>query len=62
MTRLEKRGDDVAAVKARLASDEYQRDTQLPTELTNVAKVVVNDDWQTTKQAIDEIVKEVVQG
>ena len=62
LTRLEKRGDDVAAVKARLASDEYQRDTQLPTELTNVAKVVVNDDWQTTKQAIDEIVKEVVQG
>ncbi|MBD9095572.1 MAG: guanylate kinase [Weissella confusa] len=62
LTRLEKRGDDVAAVKARLASDEYQRDTQLPTELTNVAKVVVNDDWQITKQAIDEIVKEVVQG
>lgn len=62
LTRLEKRGDDVAAVKARLASDEYQRDTQLPTELTNVAKVVVNDDWKITKQAIDEIVKEVVQG
>ena len=61
LTRLEKRGDDVTAVKERLASQEYQRDAALPDALRGVAHVVINDDWETTKEEINQIVKQVVQ-
>ena len=61
LTRLEKRGDDVTAVKERLASQEYQRDAALPEALRGVAHVVINDDWETTKEEINQIVKQVVQ-
>ena len=61
LTRLEKRGDDVTVVKERLASQEYQRDAALPDALRGVAHVVINDDWETTKEEINQIVKQVVQ-
>lgn len=58
--RLSKRGDNLEEMRQRLTSQEYQRDIQLPTSLQDTAHVVVNDDWQSTKMAIDRIVKQAV--
>ncbi|MFC6178390.1 guanylate kinase [Weissella sagaensis] len=58
--RLSKRGDNLEEMRQRLTSQEYQRDIQLPASLQDTAHVVVNDDWQSTKMAIDRIVKQAV--
>ncbi|WP_419154514.1 guanylate kinase [Weissella bombi] len=58
--RLSKRGDNLEEMRQRLESQEYQRDIQLPSSLQGIAHVVVNDDWQSTKMAIDNIVKQAV--
>ena len=57
MNRLEQRGDNMDTVRARLASAEYQRDIVLPEKLKEIAHVVVNDDWEKTKEAINTIVQ-----
>lgn len=59
LERLTKRGDLPARIQKRVASDEYLRDQQLPAGLVGHATAIVNDDWQTTKQRIDELVMRV---
>ena len=55
--RLHKRGDDAEMVEKRLASEEYQRDLQLPTALRGKAHVILNDQWEDARKQIDEIVQ-----
>ncbi|GAB5052652.1 MULTISPECIES: hypothetical protein [Pediococcus] len=55
--RLKKRGDDTEMVRQRIASEEYQRDLQLPAELKTKAHVILNDDWQTARKQIDQIMQ-----
>ncbi|AMV60938.1 Guanylate kinase [Pediococcus damnosus] len=54
--RLHKRGDDTKMVEQRLASEEYQRDLQLPVELRGKAHVILNDQWQEAQKQIDRII------
>lgn len=61
LDRLEKRGDDVAVIAQRLNSEEYKRDLAILPALKEKAHVVFNDDWETTRAAIDEIVQETIQ-
>ncbi|GEP74279.1 AAA family ATPase [Weissella thailandensis] len=58
--RLSKRGDNLEETRRRMASEEYQRDVQLPEPLQGIAHVVVNDDWLSTKEKIDNIVKQAL--
>ncbi|WP_057741697.1 guanylate kinase [Limosilactobacillus secaliphilus] len=53
--RLYSRGDRQAAIHSRLHSAEYQRDLTLPDELAGKAHVIVNDDWQVTREKIDQL-------
>lgn len=57
MHRLERRGDNVDEMKQRLASSEFQRDNVLPVELQGKATIIVNDDWEATRDRINEIVQ-----
>jgi guanylate kinase len=57
--RIKARGDQLAAVKSRLTSDEYRRDQFLPDYLTGIAHVVVNDDWKQTTASLDTLVAQV---
>jgi guanylate kinase len=52
--RLLKRGDSAEAIEKRIDSPEYRRDMQLPNELEGHAMVINNDDWEETKQKIDQ--------
>lgn len=54
--RMQTRGDQADVIEQRLHSDENQRDLHLPAALINVAHVINNDDWQSTKQQVDQIV------
>src|SRR5699024_2667815 len=58
--RLSKRGDNLEETRRRMASEEYKRDVQLPEPLQGIAHVVVNDDWISTKEKIDNIVKQAL--
>ncbi|MCM6765007.1 AAA family ATPase [Weissella paramesenteroides] len=58
--RLSKRGDNLEETRRRMASEEYKRDVQLPQSLQGIAHVVVNDDWLSTKEKIDNIVKQAL--
>lgn len=58
--RLSKRGDNLEETRRRMASEEYKRDVQLPQPLQGIAHVVVNDDWLSTKEKIDNIVKQAL--
>lgn len=60
LQRLEKRGDDVSVIAQRLNSDEYQRDLMMLPALKEKAHVVMNDDWELAKQAVDKIVQETI--
>ncbi|KRM13041.1 guanylate kinase [Paucilactobacillus suebicus] len=55
--RLAQRGDLKTAVKQRIASAEYHRDLTLPDQLSDIANVIVNDDWEKTKMELDKLVK-----
>lgn len=54
--RLAKRGDLKTAVKQRIASAEYHRDLTLPVELRDIAQIIVNDDWENTKNQLNRLV------
>ncbi|MFC6181148.1 guanylate kinase [Lactiplantibacillus daowaiensis] len=54
--RLTQRGDATERIQQRVASDEYERDQQLPVGLVGHAQVIVNDDWQQTAVALDALV------
>ena len=56
--RMSDRGDHQAAIAARLKSPEYRRDLRLPKELVGIARVVVNDDWVTTKQKLGQLINQ----
>lgn len=53
-SRIQQRGDQAAMIEARIKSEEYQRDLALPAELAGVAKVIENDNWDTTKAILDQ--------
>lgn len=55
--RLEKRGDQSAAIQKRLHSTEFKRDLVLPKILKNDANVVINDDWEKTKKVVNALVE-----
>ncbi|MCZ3393641.1 guanylate kinase, partial [Enterococcus faecium] len=46
-------------IQKRIDSPEYQRDMQLPEELQGRATVINNDDWEHTKQKIDQFYQRV---
>lgn len=54
--RLLGRGDLESMVTQRLSSKEYARDLVLPIELRTIAQVIVNDDWQLARNAVDNFV------
>lgn len=54
--RLAKRGDHPERIKKRVASQEYQRDQQLPAGLVGHATALVNDDWAQTRAKLDALV------
>lgn len=56
VSRLSRRGDKTRALKQRIASEEYQRDLRLPPSLAHTAHLIVNDDWQKTRQKLDQLV------
>ncbi|KRM87578.1 guanylate kinase [Lacticaseibacillus thailandensis] len=53
--RLQQRGDDVQMINQRIASAEFERDLALPPELVGKAHVVVNDDWDQARAAVDAL-------
>ncbi|MDR3190835.1 MAG: guanylate kinase [Lactobacillaceae bacterium] len=57
--RLIERGDNADAVKKRLDSTEFKRDLAVPVELGDQAYVIINDDWSTTKNQIDQIYNDI---
>ncbi|MBT9671983.1 guanylate kinase [Secundilactobacillus kimchicus] len=57
--RIERRGDQLAMIEARIQSDEYRRDLQLPTELDGAATVIQNDDWEQTKGRLDSLMADL---
>ena len=59
VNRLKKRGDDTEMVQKRIASEEYQRDLQLPQELKGKAHVILNDHWENARKQIDGIMQEL---
>ncbi|MCL0311988.1 AAA family ATPase [Apilactobacillus sp. TMW 2.2459] len=52
--RMVKRGDSMRKIIQRINSLEYKRDQQLPAEL-NGAIVINNDNWDVTKQKLNQI-------
>ncbi|WP_027106336.1 guanylate kinase [Ligilactobacillus ceti] len=59
--RLEKRGDSQASIEQRLASHETKRDEERCDYFASQKNcyVIVNDDWQATKQKIADLMKEL---
>ncbi len=57
LARLAKRGDQREMISQRVASAEYERDLQLPLELIDQAQVIVNDDWSTAKNQLDQLMQ-----
>lgn len=57
--RMLSRGDQMQQVLHRINSPEYQRDLHLPTDLKPYAHVIVNDDWQQTKQQLATIMQKI---
>jgi guanylate kinase len=57
--RLLKRGDDPAVIAKRIDSPEYKRDMQLPADLKGHATVIDNNDWEVTKQKLDQFYQDV---
>lgn len=57
--RIEQRGDQMAMVEARIQSEEYHRDLELPAELNETAKVIQNDDWEQTKRILNDFMVDV---
>jgi len=57
--RLANRGDEKIALIQRIESAEYHRDLKIPKQLDGQSKVIVNDNWNETKQELDRIVTEL---
>ena len=57
--RLLKRGDSKKEVEVRMHSKEFLRDLTLSHALKKYAHIIVNDDWDTTKKRVDEIVEKL---
>ena len=55
---MKSRGDDTTILTERIKSNEYLRDLSLPDELKGKAHVINNNNWELTKQRVDEIVNE----
>ncbi|WP_268912530.1 guanylate kinase [Lentilactobacillus sp. SPB1-3] len=58
LQRMKSRGDDTTILTERIKSNEYLRDLSLPDELKGKAHVINNNNWELTKQRVDEIVNE----
>ncbi|GEL14924.1 guanylate kinase [Pediococcus cellicola] len=61
INRLKKRGDTNEMVRQRIASEEYQRDLKLPEALRAKAHVILNDDWQLTRNQIDNLMHKLTE-
>lgn len=59
VTRLQKRRDSPEAIEKRLASAEFKRDLMVPSELNQHAKVIVNDNWEVTKQTLADLMAQL---
>lgn len=57
--RLLDRGDAAERVAARLRSKEYARDLELPRGIQHVARVIMNDNWELARLAVDQFVAEL---
>lgn len=57
--RLLERGDSEAEVEKRMHSKEFLRDLTIPADLKPYAHVLINDDWDETKQKLKKIVTEL---
>lgn len=55
--RMRARGDSQESIAARTASAEHQRDQVLPGKLQQKAFILYNDDWDSTKERLDILVK-----
>ena len=53
--RLEGRGDDKKRLKARINSDEFQRDLQIPDELRHKCYKIINKNIETTKESVNKV-------
>lgn len=55
--RLADRGDDISRLKARISSDEFQRDLNIPAELRGKCYKITNKNIETTKENVNKILK-----
>ncbi len=55
--RLENRGDETHRLKARINSDEFQRDLQIPDELSGKCYKIINKNIENTKENVNKILK-----
>lgn len=58
--RMLKRGDDINIINQRLISNEYKRDLEVPDELKESAVVFENNDLKSTKQKLDQLIKQYI--
>ena len=55
--RLADRGDDKDRLQARISSDEFQRDLQIPAELRGKSYKIINNNIETTEKNVDNVLK-----
>ncbi|WP_119326606.1 AAA family ATPase [Companilactobacillus musae] len=56
--RLADRGDDKARLKARISSEEFRRDLQIPPELRGKSYKIINNDIEMTKENVIKVLKD----
>lgn len=55
--RLESRGDEKKRLKARISSDEFLRDLEIPQELVGKSYKIINNSIEETKENVNNILK-----
>ena len=55
--RLADRGDDKDRLQARISSDEFHRDLQIPAELRDNCYKIINNDIEITKKNVENVLK-----
>ncbi|PMD73155.1 guanylate kinase [Companilactobacillus nuruki] len=55
--RLTKRGDEISRLKARINSEEFHRDLQMPMELEGKCYKIINNNIEITKENVNKILK-----
>lgn len=57
--RMQQRGESLARIKARQNSVEDRRDRTCPPSIVDFAHVIINDNWQRTRDELDQLVERV---